>query len=185
MTQRVTPQLRSTNWQRTRAFYEDGLGFRVEWEHRFEPHFPVFMQVSRDGMALFLTEHRGDCPVGGLLHLYVPDVDAWHVELQGRGIPILEPPNDDLPGVRVRVNTPQGLGVRGGQRGECDVAPRGHRHVVAPEPDEPSTEAVARLEVVRRALRLLDEALAGARGIARLVEPRLGRLRGPRQAAPA
>lgn len=37
MTQRETPQLRSTNWKRTRAFYEEGLGFRVEWEHQFEP----------------------------------------------------------------------------------------------------------------------------------------------------
>jgi hypothetical protein len=65
MGQRVTPQLRSTNWARTRAFYEDGLGFRVEWEHRFEPGFPVFAQVSRDGLSLFLTEHSGDCQVGG------------------------------------------------------------------------------------------------------------------------
>ena len=58
MTQRVTPQLRMTNWERTRAFYVDGLGFAVEWEHRFAPNFPVFAKVSRDGLALFLTEHN-------------------------------------------------------------------------------------------------------------------------------
>jgi hypothetical protein len=49
-----------TKWERTRAFYVDGLGFAVEWEHRFEPGFPVFTQVSRDGLALFLAEHEGD-----------------------------------------------------------------------------------------------------------------------------
>ncbi len=51
MHQRVTPQLRSTNWAKTRTFYEDGLGFRVQWEHRFEPGFPVFAQVSRNASA--------------------------------------------------------------------------------------------------------------------------------------
>ena len=29
---------------------------RREWEHRFKPHFPVFMEVARDGLVLFLTE---------------------------------------------------------------------------------------------------------------------------------
>jgi len=56
MEQRVTPQLRSTSWERTRAFYEDGLGFHVEWEHRFAPGFSVIAQVSRDSLSLFLTE---------------------------------------------------------------------------------------------------------------------------------
>ena len=55
----------------SKQFYVDGLGFQVDWEHRFEPGFPVFAQVSRDGLAFFLTEHTGDCPVGGLIHLYV------------------------------------------------------------------------------------------------------------------
>ena len=45
MGQRVFPQLRMTDWQRTRQFYIDGLGFAVDWEHRFEPGFPVFAQL--------------------------------------------------------------------------------------------------------------------------------------------
>ena len=36
MSQRVFPQLRMTNWKRTRAFYAEGLGFNVDWEHQFE-----------------------------------------------------------------------------------------------------------------------------------------------------
>jgi catechol 2,3-dioxygenase-like lactoylglutathione lyase family enzyme len=98
--QRVMPTLRITDYARSKAFYVDGLGFQIDWEHRFEPHFPVFLQVSRDEMAFFLTEHKGDCSVGGLLHLYVPDVDAWHAEFVGRGIAIKEPPNQSLPGLR-------------------------------------------------------------------------------------
>jgi hypothetical protein len=32
------------------------------------------MQVSRDGLAFSLTEHKGDCPVGGLIHLWFPQI---------------------------------------------------------------------------------------------------------------
>ena len=99
--QRVMPTLRMTSYAKSKAFYIAGLGFQIDWEHRFEPHFPVFMQVSRDGMAFFLTEHRGDCEVGGLVHLYVADVDAWYTEFQVKGIPVIEQPNNDLPGLRV------------------------------------------------------------------------------------
>ena len=60
----VVPTLRITNYARSKAFYVDALGFQIDWEHRFKPDFPVLMQVSRDGMALFITEHAGDCPVG-------------------------------------------------------------------------------------------------------------------------
>ena len=62
--------------------------------------FHVVAQVSPDGLAFFLTEHKGDCPVGGLVHLYVPDVDGWFDEFQQRGVPIQEPPNECLQGLR-------------------------------------------------------------------------------------
>ncbi len=98
--QRVMPTLRITDYATSKKFYSDGLGFQIDWEHRFKPGFPVFMQVSREGLALFLTEHTGDCPVGGLVHLYVSDVDAWFSEFQLKGIPVKEPPNESLQGLR-------------------------------------------------------------------------------------
>ncbi|HET6279824.1 MAG TPA: glyoxalase superfamily protein [Polyangia bacterium] len=94
------PTLRITSYPKSRAFYVDGLGFSIDWEHRFEPHLPVFMQVSRDDMAFFLTEHAGDCPPGGLIHLYVADVDKWFEEFLARGVPVREPPNEGLPSLR-------------------------------------------------------------------------------------
>jgi catechol 2,3-dioxygenase-like lactoylglutathione lyase family enzyme len=98
--QRVMPTLRITDYATSKKFYSEGLGFQVDWEHRFKPGFPVFMQVSRDGLAFFLTEHTGDCPVGGLIHLYVPDVDAWFSELRQNRVPVKEPPNGSLQGLR-------------------------------------------------------------------------------------
>lgn len=99
-TQRVMPTFRITDYGRSKAFYVDGLGFQIDWEHRFKPKFPVFMQVSRDGLAFFLTEHAGDCPMGALIHLYVLDVDAWFAEFRGKGVPVKEPPNESLQGLR-------------------------------------------------------------------------------------
>ena len=100
MSQRVFPQLRMTNWKRTRQFYADGLGFVVDWEHRFEPGFPVFAQLTREGLSLFLTEHSGDCQVGGAAYFVVDNVDALHREIRDRGIQPPEPPADTPWGTR-------------------------------------------------------------------------------------
>jgi catechol 2,3-dioxygenase-like lactoylglutathione lyase family enzyme len=107
--QRVMPTLRMTAYERSKAFYVGRLGFQIDWEHRFEPGFPVFMQVSRDGMAFFLTEHTGDCPVGGLVHLYVPDVDGWFSEFRDKGVAVQEPPDEYLQGLRsMTIQDPDG-----------------------------------------------------------------------------
>ena len=94
MSQLVTPQLRSTNWPRTKAFYADGLGFTVDWEHQFEPGLPTFASLTRDGRSLFLTEHTGDCQPGGAAYIVVDDVDTLHAEFKSRGVPIAEAPED-------------------------------------------------------------------------------------------
>jgi catechol 2,3-dioxygenase-like lactoylglutathione lyase family enzyme len=98
--QRVMPALRITDYAKSKQFYAESLGFQINWEHRFQPDFPVFMEVSRDGLAFFLTEHTGDCPAGALIHLYVPDVDAWFSEFRQKGVPVKEPPNESLQGLR-------------------------------------------------------------------------------------
>jgi catechol 2,3-dioxygenase-like lactoylglutathione lyase family enzyme len=92
--QNVYPALRITDYEKGKAFYVDGLGFRIESEHRFAPHLPVFMTISRDGFSLYLSQHAGDCQPGGLVFLYVPDVDALHEEITGRGIKAQSPPED-------------------------------------------------------------------------------------------
>lgn len=92
--QTVIPQLRITNARRSLAFYVDGLGFAVDWEHQFEPGFPLFMQLTRSGQTIFLTEHTGDCEVGGAVYFIVSDVDRCFAEFTARGITPAEPPAD-------------------------------------------------------------------------------------------
>lgn len=113
MSQRAFPQLRMTDWSRTRRFYVEGLGFAVDWEHRFEDGFPVFAQVTREGVSLFLTEHAGDCEVGGAAYLVMDDVDALFEEIRGRGIATARPPEDTPWGTReLGVKDPDGNTLR-------------------------------------------------------------------------
>lgn len=55
----VIPILRVADVARAAAGYRQ-LGFEQEWEHRFEPHLPVFVSVARGRMRLFLSEHTRD-----------------------------------------------------------------------------------------------------------------------------
>jgi uncharacterized glyoxalase superfamily protein PhnB len=79
-----TPLLRSFDEARARAFYIDYLGFRVLFEHRFEPGMPLYMGVQRDDCELHLTEHHGDASPGASLRIAVSDIDALHAELLTR-----------------------------------------------------------------------------------------------------
>ena len=78
----IIPVLRITNYRVSRTYYTELLGFQVDWEALLDPEMAVCMQVSRDGMALHLTEHADDCEVGGLVRVLVPDVDAWYADLR-------------------------------------------------------------------------------------------------------
>jgi catechol 2,3-dioxygenase-like lactoylglutathione lyase family enzyme len=81
--------LRVTDASRSAAWY-GRLGYEVEWEHRFEPGFPLFMSIALDGEArIFLSEHDGDATPDSLVHLRVADVDAVAAEFAS---PVLDQP---------------------------------------------------------------------------------------------
>ncbi len=92
--QKVIPTFRITDYEKSKSFYVDGLGFQIDGEHRFAPHLPVFMTIIRDGLSLYLSQHSGDCQVGGLVFLNVPDVDAFYAEITSRGVKAESPPED-------------------------------------------------------------------------------------------
>ncbi|KOG31596.1 glyoxalase superfamily protein [Streptomyces resistomycificus] len=56
------------------------LGFLQQWEHRFEPGLPVFTEVARGRVRLFLSEHEGDARPDTLVYLRVTDLDAVAAE---------------------------------------------------------------------------------------------------------
>jgi catechol 2,3-dioxygenase-like lactoylglutathione lyase family enzyme len=90
--QTVIPQLRITSARASLPFYVQGLGFAVDWQHQFEPGFPLFLQLTRAGQTIFLTEHTGDCQVGGAVYFIVPDVDGCYRDFTARGLVLKAPP---------------------------------------------------------------------------------------------
>jgi len=82
---RVVPVLRIFDEAKAKAFYVDLLGFQIDWEHRFEPGYPLYMQISRDGVRLHLSEHHGDGTPGQVFFVDIAGLDAFHAELQAKG----------------------------------------------------------------------------------------------------
>lgn len=86
------------------------LGFVQQWEHRFEPGLPAFVEVARGQVKVFLSEHRGDARPDTLVYLRLRDVDAIADEfgLQVKAAPwAREIELCDPDGNRLRVGTPR------------------------------------------------------------------------------
>ncbi|QDU61601.1 Glyoxalase-like domain protein [Planctomycetes bacterium Pan216] len=88
----ATPVLRIDGDEDARRFYVESMGFTIDWEWRHEPHFPVFMSVTRGAVTLFLSEHEGDCQPGGAVYMLVDDVDALYEEFTSKGLVAHMPP---------------------------------------------------------------------------------------------
>ena len=80
----VVPILRSFDEAKAREFYIDWLGFKVDWEHRFEPGLPLYMQVSRGDCVLHLSEHHGDGTPGSAVRILVDELEAFHAEITAK-----------------------------------------------------------------------------------------------------
>jgi catechol 2,3-dioxygenase-like lactoylglutathione lyase family enzyme len=87
MTTRFTrsiPTLRIFDIAKAREFYVDFLGFKVDFEHRFEPDLPLFMQVSLGDVVLYLSEHHGDCSPGAKIVIETSDLASYHADLAAK-----------------------------------------------------------------------------------------------------
>jgi uncharacterized glyoxalase superfamily protein PhnB len=94
---KTTPILRIFDEAKAREFYIDFLGFKVDWEHRFEPGTPIYMQVSRDECVLQLSEHHGDATPGSGLRIEAPELDALHQELTAKRYKYARPGIEKMP----------------------------------------------------------------------------------------
>jgi hypothetical protein len=78
---RAVPVFRIFSLEKAHEFYLGFLGCKIEWEHRFSPEAPVFMQVTRGNLAINLSEHHGDGTPGSLAYIYTTGVRALQREL--------------------------------------------------------------------------------------------------------
>jgi len=85
------PILRIFSVEKAREFYVGYLGFTVDWEHRFDEVAPIYMQISRAGLTLHLSEHHGDCCPGSTVFVRVTGLDEFHQEITAKGYGYLCP----------------------------------------------------------------------------------------------
>lgn len=93
----TTPILRIFDEAKAREFYVEFLGFKVDWEHRFGDNFPLYMQVSRDGCLLHLSEHHGDACPGAAVRIETDELDALEAELQQKAYKYMRPAIETMP----------------------------------------------------------------------------------------
>jgi catechol 2,3-dioxygenase-like lactoylglutathione lyase family enzyme len=100
--ERTVPIFRTFSEEKAKEFYLGFLGFTLDWEHRFEPGMPLYMQVSRDGLVLHLSEHHGDGSPGATLFVETTGLDDFHAEVTAKTYRNLRPGIEDAPwGARV------------------------------------------------------------------------------------
>ena len=80
----AVPILRIFDEQKAKEFYIGFLGMKLDWQHRFEEGFPVYMQVSRDNLVFHLTEHSGDCTPGAKVFMNTTEIDSFYKEITSR-----------------------------------------------------------------------------------------------------
>ena len=111
--EQAIPVLRIADLARAVAWYRR-LGYDQEWEHRFEPDFPAFVSIAREGEArIFLSEHTGDALPEGLIYLRVRDIEPIALEFDveimeqpwGREVHLVDPDGNRL---RVGVSAQSG-----------------------------------------------------------------------------
>jgi catechol 2,3-dioxygenase-like lactoylglutathione lyase family enzyme len=83
-------------------FYCDGLGFKPDWTYqlRRDSVNPAFATLSREGASIHVSSFPGDGVAGGVVSIYVHDVDALFDEFSGRGLSIQLTPTDQTWGNR-------------------------------------------------------------------------------------
>lgn len=74
----VTPILRIFDVRKAREFYLDFLGFKVDFEHRFEPDLPLYMGIPGGSAVLHLSEHHGDCAPGAAVIIETSGLAEYH-----------------------------------------------------------------------------------------------------------
>jgi catechol 2,3-dioxygenase-like lactoylglutathione lyase family enzyme len=89
--EQAVPIVRVFDVAKAKEFYLDFLGFSIDWEHRYGDNFPLYMQISRSGLRLHLSEHAGDATPGANMCVYMTGVRELHKELTARDYRYMKP----------------------------------------------------------------------------------------------
>ena len=94
---KTTPILRIFDEIKAVEFYVDFLGFKIDWQHRFEPDSPLYLQVSHGECVLHLSEHQGDSTPGSALRIETDELEALQQQLLAKPYPFARPQIQAMP----------------------------------------------------------------------------------------
>jgi catechol 2,3-dioxygenase-like lactoylglutathione lyase family enzyme len=94
----VVPILRIFDIAKADEFYQGFLGFKVDWDHRFDDNAPLYRQVSRGDLILHLSEHHGDGSPGARLRVMMRGVEEFHREISAKNYRFMRPGLEDALG---------------------------------------------------------------------------------------
>jgi len=89
--QQTIPLLRIFDVAKAKDFYVGFLGMKLDWEHHFDEKAPAYIQVSREGLVLHLTEHHGDCCPGARIFVWMSGIEEFHREITSRNYNYMRP----------------------------------------------------------------------------------------------
>jgi hypothetical protein len=120
------PILRIFSIEKAREFYLGYLGFTVDFEHRFDDSAPLYMQVSRAGLLLHLSEHYGDACPGSAVLVWMTGIDDFHAEITAKNYRYMRPGIEVMPwnAKTVKITDPFGNRIVFSERTDPDAAPR-------------------------------------------------------------
>ena len=94
---KTTPILRIFDETKALEFYVDFLGFKIDWQHRFEKNFPLYLQISRGECVLHLSEHHGDSTPGSALRIETDELEAFQQQLLAKEYAFARPQIQAMP----------------------------------------------------------------------------------------
>lgn len=87
----VIPILRIFDLTKADKFYLEYLGFKVDWNHKFDGNAPLYRQISKGGLILHLSEHHGDGSPGINVRVMMEGLAAYHAELKAKEYGFMRP----------------------------------------------------------------------------------------------
>ncbi|MCO8312484.1 glyoxalase superfamily protein [Pseudomonas mandelii] len=94
---KTTPILRIFDETKALEFYVDFLGFKIDWQHRFETNFPLYLQISRGECVLHLSEHHGDSTPGSALRIETDELETFQQQLLAKEYQFARPQIQAMP----------------------------------------------------------------------------------------
>lgn len=71
------PTFRITDYKKAMEFYVEFLGFSIDWEHKFGDNEPIYMQISKNGLVLHLSENKR-FKTGVIIFVETKGIELFH-----------------------------------------------------------------------------------------------------------